>query len=569
MTEGNTSLDDKLAAVRRLFVGKLGAKIGEIEVARLRLFEAESEDDAPPALEALIFPVHRLAGSAGSFGFPAVSESASVLEKLLHDIAEDKRLPNDKERWQILALMERLRQSAAKPEAPASSGIDIGRAEQDQPKDGENQTVFLLEDDEELASDLTSQLEHHGYQARVFHNASDLRRAAEKTPPAALILDIILPDGELAGIEALDDILRACSSPAIVLSRRDDLVSRLQAVRAGAHGYFSKPLDITRIVEALDKMTAAKENDPYRILIVDDDRALAEFYKLLLEKAGMIVEIVTHPLRVMEPLFEFRPDLILMDINMPDCNGIELASVIRQKEDFFRIPIVFLTSESTYGRRLLALQSGGDDFLAKPVRTDLLISSLISRAERARQFDSLISRDGMTGLVNHSKIKELLETEVYRGQRENQPLAFAMIDIDLFKSVNDSHGHWAGDTVIKVLARALGQRLRKTDIIGRYGGEEFAVILPNTEGADAGRLMNRIRAAFGQIRHIAKNDEFYVTFSCGVATFPAIATPELLTTTADDALYAAKNQGRDRVILAGSQADFAEMSRKPAAAARA
>ena len=557
MTEGNASLDDKLAAIRRRFAAKIGAKVGEIEVARLRLFEAESEDDAPPALEALIFPVHRLAGSAGSFGFPAVSESAAVLENLLHDIADGKRLPNDKERQQILALTERLRQSATKPEAPASSGIDVGRAERDQPKDGESQKVFLLEDDEDLASDLASQLEHHGYQARVFHNALDLRRVAEKTPPAALILDIIPPEGELAGIEVLDGILRACSSPAIVLSRRDDLVSRLQAVRAGAQGYFNKPLDITRVVEALDKLTAAKKSDPYRILIVDDDRALAELHKLLLEKAGMIVEIVTHPLRVLEPLFEFRPDLILMDINMPDCNGIELASVIRQKEDFFRIPIVFLTSESTYDRRLLALQSGGDDFLAKPAAPDLLISSLKSRAERARQFDSLISRDGMTGLVNHSKIKELLETEVYRGQRENQPQAFAMIDIDLFKSVNDSYGHWAGDTVIKVLARVLGQRLRKTDIIGRYGGEEFAVILPNTEGADAVRLMNRIRAAFGQIRHIAKNNKFYVTFSCGVATFPAIDTPELLTTTADEALYAAKNQGRDRVVLAGSQADFA------------
>jgi PleD family two-component response regulator len=201
----------------------------------------------------------------------------------------------------------------------------------------------------------------------------------------------------------------------------------------------------------------------------------------------MVAEIVTHPLRVMELLFEFRPDLILMDINMPDCNGIELAGVIRQKDVFFRIPIIFLTSQSTYDRRLLALQGGGDDFLAKPVRADLLVSSLKSRAERARQFDLLISRDGMTGIVNHSKIKEFLETEVLRGQRENRPLAFAMLDIDHFKSVNDSHGHWTGDTVIKALARVLSQRLRKTDFIGRYGGEEFAVILPNTEGADAAR----------------------------------------------------------------------------------
>jgi diguanylate cyclase (GGDEF)-like protein len=306
------------------------------------------------------------------------------------------------------------------------------------------------------------------------------------------------------------------------------------------------------MVETLDQLTTTDETEPYRILIVEDDPDLADFNALLLEHAGALVQVVHDPLKVMEPLTNFRPDLMLMDINLKGCSGIELASVVRQNDDFMQIPIVFLSAEKSFSRRLLALHSGGNDFLTKPVKPDVLVSSVMARAKRARVLASLISRDSMTGLANHSKIKEQLESEVNRAERDGLPLTFAMVDIDHFKKVNDTYGHWTGDVVIKTISQMLRQRLRKTDIVGRYGGEEFAVILPNTDLTAAERVLDEIRKGFANIRHVSDDQEFFVTFSCGIAGCPPVTDPAELTKAADDALYTAKKRGRNQVAVASN-----------------
>ena len=285
-------------------------------------------------------------------------------------------------------------------------------------------------------------------------------------------------------------------------------------------------------------------------MIVEDDPDLADFNALLLEHAGALVQAVHDPLQVMEPLTSFRPDLMLMDTNLKGCTGIELASVVRQNDDFMQIPIVFLSSEKRFSRRLLALHSGGNDFLTKPVQPDVLVSSVMARAERARILASLISRDSMTGLANHTKVKEQLEAEVHRAERDGLPLSFAMVDIDHFKSVNDTYGHWTGDVVIKTISQVLRQRLRKTDIVGRYGGEEFAIILSNTNIAAAERVMDEIRKGFTNICHVSDDKKFYLTFSCGIAGCPPIDDPATLIKSADEALYVAKNRGRNQVVVA-------------------
>ena len=156
----------------------------------------------------------------------------------------------------------------------------------------------------------------------------------------------------------------------------------------------------------------------------------------------------------------------------------------------------------------------------------------------------------MTGLANHSKCKEYLETEWERAERQGKPLAFAMIDIDEFKGVNDTYGHWTGDMVITSLAKVLRQRLRKTDIVGRYGGEEFVVILPETDGPTAFAILDKIRDRFSRIHHASGDVGFFVTFSCGIATYPAAGDQARLTTAADEALYEAKRSGRNRVVSA-------------------
>ena len=551
MSRPKETLSARMQEVSRRFAEKLQSNVDEIEAAWRSLSGTTPAARTAAALDDLIFMAHRLAGSAGSFGFTETGEVASSIETFLRAVARKGQALSAEDKARLDPLVEDLQASTPAPGAaqPATDQLVTAELAQEPKEGGTKRLVFLVDDDEEHARDLTQQLGLFGYDMRLFPTAEGLDAAVAKTPPAALILD------SRAGIETLAGIRTGSAEPppAIVLSAQEELVPRLEAVRAGACAYFDKPVDVTRMVEALNRITGSDEHEPYRILIIEDARPLAELYSLLLEKAGLIAEVVSDPMQVMKPLCEFRPDLILMDINMPGCNGIELAGVIRQNDAFVQMPIVFLTGESSFDRRLLALRTGGDDFLTKPVSPELLISSVLPRAERSRLLGSLISQDSMTGLANHSKTKEHLATELQRAGRDKQPLSFAMIDIDKFKSVNDTYGHWIGDSVIKTLANVLRQRLRTTDVIGRYGGEEFAAILPNTDGPTAVRVLDEIRDGFQRIRHMAGDTEFFVSFSCGVASYPAVDSPELLTTTADEALYAAKRGGRNRVVLAAHE----------------
>jgi diguanylate cyclase (GGDEF)-like protein len=161
-------------------------------------------------------------------------------------------------------------------------------------------------------------------------------------------------------------------------------------------------------------------------------------------------------------------------------------------------------------------------------------------------------RDSLTGLLNHSALKEHLGHEVARARRNKLPLAVAMVDIDFFKHVNDSYGHPVGDKVIRALSRLLQQRLRRADIIGRYGGEEFAVVMPGSTAAAAAAVLDQVRSAFAGIRHYAGHQEFTVTLSAGVAQLDDAANADALLARADEALYQAKHGGRNRVVPAGT-----------------
>jgi diguanylate cyclase (GGDEF)-like protein len=365
-------------------------------------------------------------------------------------------------------------------------------------------------------------------------------------------MDIVFPEGDYAGTDAIAEFAQTSGLhvPVVFLSSRYDLLARLHAVRAGGAAYFTKPVDVSALVDKLDSMTSGVAPEPYRVLIVEDSPALSAFYAFTLQQAGMVVQVVNEPLNLLESLNDFTPELILMDMYMPEVNGLELARVIRQDAAFVSVPIVFLSGEQDLDKQFEAINLGVDDFLTKPIQPQHLILSAKSRIERYRMLRSYMVRDSLTGLLNHTKTKEQLDIEFTRAVRHNRPMAFVMVDLDHFKSVNDTYGHPTGDRVIKSLSRLLRQRLRQSDLVGRFGGEEFAVILTETDSATAVNLMDEIREAFARIRQQSDDKEFSVTFSCGIATYPGtVNSASELNSLADKALYEAKHGGRNRVVL--------------------
>jgi diguanylate cyclase (GGDEF)-like protein len=267
----------------------------------------------------------------------------------------------------------------------------------------------------------------------------------------------------------------------------------------------------------------------------------------------MKVKTLNNPMNIMKVLAEYKPDLILMDIYMPECTGLELAKVIRQEAAYINLPIVFLSTETNVDKQYEALRLGGDDFLQKPIQDEHLVSSIISKAQRSRQLGSIIMRDSLTGLLKHSKIKELLQIELLRARRQKLPLAFAMIDIDHFKQINDNYGHMTGDCILHNFARSLQQNLRKTDIIGRYGGEEFAIIFPDTSGLEAIQILDKLRISFAQTEQHYEDNIFKVTFSAGVSVLSDSGSHTKMIQMADEAMYQAKEQGRNFLVLSGEE----------------
>jgi diguanylate cyclase (GGDEF)-like protein len=360
------------------------------------------------------------------------------------------------------------------------------------------------------------------------------------------------PADGVAGIPALFDRL-GYRIPTIFLAAGTDFQTRLAVARAGGDAFLAKPVAIPALAGCIETLLRERGQAPYEVLIIDDDEVLAEHYRLVLAAAGLLAERVCQPEEVLAAMETLRPDLILMDLHMPSCSGAELARVIRYSEAWQSVPIVYLSAEGDLDQQISALGCGADDFMTKPISDVYLVAAVRARAARARKVTELMSQDSLTNLLKHATIKDRLAQEVDRAQRQNSPLAVVMLDIDHFKQVNDTWGHQMGDQVIKTLGYLLRQRLRRQDSIGRYGGEEFAAVLPDCTAVDALHLIDDIRQRFSEVGFVHQGQGFNITLSAGIATTEVCAGAAGLLAAADAALYAAKRGGRNQVRVFAEQ----------------
>jgi diguanylate cyclase (GGDEF)-like protein len=416
--------------------------------------------------------------------------------------------------------------------------------------------VYLLRHDILYATDAALQLYGYGYDVRIADDIEQLIEMTAERTPGCILVDA--PENTVALMPADAERIRAASVsrvPILLISSRTNFEARLAAARAGVDGYFTKPLDFSVLAERLDALTTFSGIQRHRVLVVCNDAERSAFYQGILTDAGMEALRPQRPLDMLRMLDQFRPDAVLLDVDTPTCTAADLTALVRQDPAFTDIPIVMLADEDDASFRHNAIRSGADEYIAKPVAANDLVFALNSRIERYRSLRGLIMRDRLTNLYNHTAFKEQLLREMARARREKKPLAFAMLDLDFFKKINDSYGHPVGDQVIRGIARLLRQRLRHGDVVGRYGGEEFGVILPGTTAAAAVEVLNELRTEFQNIRHKGRDSEFCATFTAGVAEYNESMEgldAMSLVRMADAALYQGKRAGRNRVEVAGS-----------------
>ena len=541
---------DRMAALSKRFADALPEKISFV---REQLDVLEQETDTDGTMTRLRYEAHRLAGTGATFGFDGISHVARALERVIDDVLDGGGTPSASDVARIHHLVVDLAGEADKASQPTGDPAPHTEHKSDpvhkSVQDGN--CLIIVDPPGAIPDDIDRQLEIFGVPTRRANTIDEALDLSHDAGRVVLLLhtDHIADDNQARSLAAFR---RENNGRALVafVSSQDDFDLRLRAVRAGGDAFFSEPVDPSRVLERIDEFISPSEAEPFHILLVDDDQEKLSYHAMVLQQAGMITSVVSDPRHIFKVLVENKPDIILTDIYMPHASGVELVSMIRQQDAFVGTPIIFLSEERNEDRQLDALSRGADDFWTTPIEPKRLIASVRARAHRIRSMRFLIERDSLTGLLNHSQLLEGLDNELHRASRAGSPLAFAMLDIDHFKQVNDTYGHLTGDRVLTGLARLLRDRLRRSDLIGRYGGEEFGLVLPNTNKDAARSLMEKIREAVSQIIQRSGDTEFSVTVSCGFAMYPEFPTALALTYAADKALYAAKEGGRNQTVVA-------------------
>ncbi len=297
------------------------------------------------------------------------------------------------------------------------------------------------------------------------------------------------------------------------------------------------------------------------ILIVDDNPENIRVLGTILLAQNYHVVVAQDGEQAINALNENKPDLILLDIMMPNMDGFEACKRIKEKPEFEAVSIIFLTAKTEDNEIIKGFELGAADYITKPFNKNILLARVkthIKLHQYHQRILQLALLDGLTQIPNRFHFDQVLKNEWNRHLRQQNKLAVIMIDIDFFKSINDDYGHLVGDDVLKKIAATLeNEKKRAGDFIARYGGEEFAVIVTNTDQGDVSLFAEHLRYAIEALKIPTQNKQFkYVTISLGVAEIVPTQDSSLmqLIDAADKQLYIAKEQGRNQVQVGNKNA---------------
>ena len=303
------------------------------------------------------------------------------------------------------------------------------------------------------------------------------------------------------------------------------------------------------------ELSVAVDGAPSRILVIDDDPVSARLVDGVLRAAGIASSFCCEPSRALSIIEAEPPDLIILDVVMPELDGFELCRRVRASPALELTPIIFVTRKGDVEQRVRGLEAGGNDYVAKPFEPLELVARVRSHLQRLSVLRELAIRDGLTRCYNQKYFKQRLQQELQRAQRYRTELTVCMLDLDHFKRVNDSYGHPAGDAVLAHVASLLTAAVRATDLVARYGGDEFGFLLIEAAVAEVPIITNRIRERIARHRFelpVLHGDPLSVnaTVSIGIAQARADDTAATLLGRADEALFEARSAGRNRVFIA-------------------
>jgi len=488
---------------RESFFDHLEGRIAAIEEAWSRLNAGWDEE----RLQALYRRICEISENSGQLSLFQLNEAAFSLEVYLSSFIDSSKTPSAEQITEVDGLVRSLQ--AAASQVPDDAGLD---ATSSQPASVTRctRTFYALLSDNSPAAPLLAYIRERGCEVTTFTETEPLLAAMNSELPGLVLTDTNQLDqlpplsAELTRLNTQE----ALHIPLVFVSDYSLLSVRVAAMRAGADAYYVTPFDTTEVASQLARLVGIEEEPAFRVTVVEDDPAQADFAATILRRAGMQVDLVTDPLEVVDAMQTFRPDLILMDIYMPEVNGLELTSIIRDFNEFVTTPIVFLSGERDADKQMDALSFGGDDFIAKPIEPRRLVNIVTHRIRRSRKLHAALAggaqrRDQVTGLLRRSLFSSRT-AEVLEGSHGG-PAANALFYLrpDALIELQAQIGIGGLDALIAQSGDQLKRLLDAHDQACRWDDHGLAVLLRRTNLAELEAAAHNIHQAVTELRHPA------------------------------------------------------------------
>jgi diguanylate cyclase (GGDEF)-like protein len=514
-------------------------RVAVIEDAVIALLEGRL---SPDQLRQAVREAGKLAGSAGTFGFPRSSQIAHEIEKRL---SGESASPQDAVfiSEQLLALRTDLEGT---PQA-LSSGAEAF-------VEGESPLLLLVEVDQTIAERIVADGEARGL--RIFST-----RSVESARGMLMMEQVSVVLVGLAASSNVDDVLgfiaelsaRDPPIPSMVITDRHGFEDRLQVARRGARKFIDHMTPARAIVDAALIILRATRGASATILAVDDNPQILSVLEKVLNRRGMKVVALEDSRRFWDVLDEVHPDLVILDLEMPHIDGLDLCRVLRNDRHWSQLPVLFLTGHGDPANFQKAFAAGGDDIIIKPFQSFELITRIENRLQRARIEREIADTDELTGLANRQRATETLARFLRLARRKSDPYCLAVVELDRFARLSDKYGRAAVDAVVSSFALLLTKSFRAEDVIGRWSGGEFTVGLYGSKKDQAAIKLGRLVGLFQQEKFYSDaGGTFHTSASAGVAEYLVDgASVEELRKAALGALTRAKSAGTSQVVQAG------------------
>jgi diguanylate cyclase (GGDEF)-like protein len=494
-----------------------------------------------------VMEAHRLIGSLGTLGFPQGSTIARQIEQLLKDDAPLSSTDADN----LKQLINTLQAITTDSLNTTNHHVAVSHPPIESAK---LPLLLIVDDDVAFVQEIQLEAETWGMRVETAHSLAIAREKIDQEQPNIILLDVMFPESD-NGFMLLDELAqKQINIPTVITTAKSGLGDRVMAAQRGGQAFIEKPASAEEILNTIAQVLQQQRNDRPRVMIVDDDIHILKVLQILLAQWDIEVVLLADPQQFWQVLESTAPDLLILDLNMPDYSGIDLCRAVRTASLWHDLPIVFLSSQSDRNTIRQIFTAGADDYLSKPIVEADLQTRILSRLERSRVSRQAADFDGLTGIYTHRRGIQSLTQLIRLATRNHQSLCLAILDLDLFKQVNDRYGHGMGDLVLKQFGKLLRQNFRSEDVTMRWGGEEFVVGLYGANSQQSMERLNEFLEIWRQQKFMATATEsFSLTFSAGLVEYlQDSSSVELLYQRMDKALYQAKEAGRNRIVLANN-----------------